>query len=228
MSADESLSKPVKTGSPHNSEKLTRLQELKKRAALAKKKNTDEVLEEKRYLSGEGHVIAAEKRRKLKELGVERLGRTDDTAYLQESASSVQRREEKQLKKSNESQFAWNIYNADATYRHFEKKEGKTKVNMKEYHRQKDLLGDSFYATDTVNAEKVHQPTGDVRGRLTAQVEDQEKKRKMFQRRRVQYVDEENVDYINERNRNFNKKLERTLGDYSAEIKANLERGTAL
>jgi hypothetical protein len=42
------------------------------------------------------------------------------------------------------------------------------------------------------------------------------------------YIDEKNVDYINERNRKFNEKLERNYSQYAAEIKANLERGTAL
>ena len=36
------------------------------------------------------------------------------------------------------------------------------------------------------------------------------------------------VDFINDRNAHFNKKIERAYGDVSREIKANLERGTAL
>ena len=36
------------------------------------------------------------------------------------------------------------------------------------------------------------------------------------------------VDAINDRNQHFNRKLERSYGTYTAEIKANLERGTAL
>ena len=36
------------------------------------------------------------------------------------------------------------------------------------------------------------------------------------------------VDYINERNKVFNEKIERNYGRYAAEIKANLERGSAL
>ena len=41
------------------------------------------------------------------------------------------------------------------------------------------------------------------------------------------YVEDEAVTYINERNRNFNRKLNRHFGNYAADIKANLERGTA-
>jgi hypothetical protein len=51
--------------------------------------------------------------------------------------------------------------------------------------------------------------------------------RKNHSRRRHEY-EEKDVDYINERNHNFNKKLDRFFGKDAAEIKANLERGTAL
>jgi hypothetical protein len=42
------------------------------------------------------------------------------------------------------------------------------------------------------------------------------------------FVEEKNVDYINERNRKFNEKLERNYSKYAMEIKGNLDRGTAL
>jgi cyclophilin family peptidyl-prolyl cis-trans isomerase len=40
--------------------------------------------------------------------------------------------------------------------------------------------------------------------------------------------EDETVDYVNERNRRFNKMFEQKMGKYSAEIRENLERGTAL
>ena len=42
------------------------------------------------------------------------------------------------------------------------------------------------------------------------------------------FIEEKDVDYINDRNRKFNEKLERNYSKYAAEIKGNLERGTAL
>ena len=48
-----------------------------------------------------------------------------------------------------------------------------------------------------------------------------------YSRRRA-FNDDKDVDYINERNRNYNKKLQRFFEKDAAEIKANLERGTAL
>ena len=55
----------------------------------------------------------------------------------------------------------------------------------------------------------------------------QVEKRQKFSRRRMHDADAD-VDYINERNMNFNKKLERFYGDYTKDIRDNLERGTAV
>ena len=41
-------------------------------------------------------------------------------------------------------------------------------------------------------------------------------------------MEEKDVDYINERNRVFNQKLERNFGKYAADIKSNIETGNAL
>lgn len=46
--------------------------------------------------------------------------------------------------------------------------------------------------------------------------------------RRRRFDDEADVDYINERNMRFNRKLEKHYGDHTEEIKQNFERGTAL
>jgi len=51
--------------------------------------------------------------------------------------------------------------------------------------------------------------------------------RKGFSRHRTN-VEDEDVSYINKRNKIYNKKLERHFGEYSRELKQNLERGTAL
>ena len=53
------------------------------------------------------------------------------------------------------------------------------------------------------------------------------RKGKSFSRRRAFRADKD-VDYINDRNAHFNKKIQRAFGAATAEIKANLERGTAL
>ncbi len=52
-------------------------------------------------------------------------------------------------------------------------------------------------------------------------------KREKFSRRRT-FDEGADVDYINERNMKFNRKLERFYGEYTKDIKDNLERGTAI
>lgn len=51
--------------------------------------------------------------------------------------------------------------------------------------------------------------------------------RRQYSRRR-NFHENKDVDYINDRNKNFNDKLQRFFQKDTAEIKANLERGTAL
>lgn len=52
-------------------------------------------------------------------------------------------------------------------------------------------------------------------------------KRSIYSRRRKFHADKD-VDFINDRNAHFNKKIDRAFGQYTQETKANLERGTAL
>jgi pre-mRNA-splicing factor SYF2 len=51
--------------------------------------------------------------------------------------------------------------------------------------------------------------------------------RKTISRRRA-FEPEKDVDSINDRNEMFNKKIDRFFSPHTREIKANLERGTAL
>ena len=62
---------------------------------------------------------------------------------------------------------------------------------------------------------------------MASEIANRSEKRKEFSRRRT-FMEDEEVDYINERNRVFNKKVQRHFQRYAQEIKANLERGSAL
>lgn len=62
---------------------------------------------------------------------------------------------------------------------------------------------------------------------MAKELETHIEKRSKFSRRRRR-LEEEDVTYINERNRNYNKKISRAFDKYTVEIKQNLERGTAL
>ena len=77
------------------------------------------------------------------------------------------------------------------------------------------------------NPEKEEAIDEERKNRLVDDIEKQIEKRKSFSRARLFDFDEE-VTYINQQNMHFNKKLQRDYKDYTKEIKANIERGTAL
>ena len=66
-----------------------------------------------------------------------------------------------------------------------------------------------------------------AKSRLVADVNRQIEKRQKFHRRRL-HDDDKDITYINERNRKFNEKIDRSYSKYTQEIKTNLERGTAI
>ena len=62
---------------------------------------------------------------------------------------------------------------------------------------------------------------------MAADLEKQVEKRRGYSRRRAEKAGTD-VDFINERNMRFNRKIDRAYGQFTTEIKQNLERGTAV
>ena len=62
---------------------------------------------------------------------------------------------------------------------------------------------------------------------MVKELNDKIERNKKFSRRRTE-LDGADVDYINDRNAHFNKKIKRAFDKYTVEIRQNLERGTAL
>lgn len=116
----------------------------------------------------------------------------------------------------------------DATARSYNQNVKKLKPDMDKYEEMKEELGEeAFYCgKDTIIQGMVKDSKAAV-DRLVEDVNKQIAKRDSFSRRRA-FDDEADIDYINERNMKFNKKLERFYGQYTEEIKQNLERGTAV
>jgi hypothetical protein len=56
---------------------------------------------------------------------------------------------------------------------------------------------------------------------MTEDIQKQEEKRNSFSRRRV-FDEDAKVNYINDRNRVFNNKLERSYGEFTSKIKTAL------
>lgn len=100
--------------------------------------------------------------------------------------------------------------------------------NMERYKQMREELGEAvFYGGANTILQGLHKDTPKAVDKMVTDLEHQISKRKSFSRRRT-HNDDEDIDYINERNSRFNKKMERFYGEYTAEIKQNLERGTAI
>ncbi|XP_056014584.1 pre-mRNA-splicing factor syf2-like [Ostrea edulis] len=114
-----------------------------------------------------------------------------------------------------------------ATFRQYQRLTKEMKPDMNNYNQQKEKIGEYFYATrDTLDMNQWKDKPEFV-DRMVEDLEKQVKKREKYSRRRT-FDEDADIDYINERNMKFNKKLERFYGTYTAEIKQNLERGTAV
>lgn len=101
-------------------------------------------------------------------------------------------------------------------------------LDMKKYEKKRSEVGsDIFYGGKHSISQGTHRDTPDAINRMVGDLEEQLMKRKSFSRRRA-HNDDADIDYINEKNARFNKKLERFYGEHTSEIKQNLERGTAI
>ncbi|XP_018333608.1 pre-mRNA-splicing factor Syf2 [Agrilus planipennis] len=99
--------------------------------------------------------------------------------------------------------------------------------DMERYEEMKEKYGDAFYAGSNVIIHGLHEDRKEAIDNMVKDLENQIAKREKYSRRRT-HNDDADIDYINERNAKFNKKLERFYGEHTAEIKQNLERGTAV
>uniref|UniRef100_V5H519 Pre-mRNA-splicing factor SYF2 n=1 Tax=Ixodes ricinus TaxID=34613 RepID=V5H519_IXORI len=130
-------------------------------------------------------------------------------------------------KKRKNPDFGFSDYEA-ATVRQYTRLVKQIKPDMEVYERKKEELGEALYPTRDTIIHGLHKDSKeDVDRNRLQDLEKQIDKRNKYSRRR-RFNDDEDIDYINERNMKFNKKLERFYGQYTAEIKQNLERGTAV
>ena len=114
-----------------------------------------------------------------------------------------------------------------ATVRQYNRLVKEIKPNMQEYDRVKTEMGDAFYAEKNTIVHGLHKDTPEAVNRMVEDLQKQIEKREKYSRRR-RLDDDADIDYINDRNMRFNKKLERFYGQYTTDIKQNLERGTAI
>ncbi len=158
----------------------------------------------------------AEKRKKeMEESGVD----SADCKYLKDTADAfAQAKKRRRKKEANKGSFGWNVFNSDARLRAF---------NKRLAHAPKGTLNGEEIRNETSLAWGGDRPPEHMVDHMVSELEETERRRKKFSRRRQHYA-EADIDYINERNRVFNKKVKRSFDKYTVEIRQNLERGTAL
>jgi len=143
---------------------------------------------------------------------------------------TVEEAEEKIKKKGKKKSapFGWDVFNQDAMYNGYKKRTKNIKVDLDRYEKQKQQLGDDFFAdADNLKYGKIAPIDKEGINEMVKELRENNAKKSTFSRRRAIHPDAD-VDYINERNRVFNKKISRSFDKYTAEIKQNLERGTAV
>ena len=192
------------------------------------------VEEKKREEAPEAYEKAQKARReergeKAREEALAKRGVDTAQKHLMETAERAAETYAQQAKKQKRGASGGEVFSKHNLFNAYEKRtQNVPSVDDEAYARSKaadpnHAAGANTLAYGTAGA-KV--PAENV-DRMVAELEAQKRKRAEFSRRRV-HREAKDVTHINDRNEHFNKKLDRAYGDHTAEIKANLERGTAL
>ncbi len=191
------------------------------------KRFNDPKYEQKKYISRKNEQAVEQ----VDALGDERSDQppkwvSDKNAHMQQTAESAQFAQEKiEKKEKNMSTFGWQAFTAEATYKAYKKKLNKlpTAKGIKE-----SAIVETALESNPLNYGQVNTKVSSAAlDRVAKDVEDRQEANRRFSKRRM-HTDAADVDYINDKNANFNKKLKRAFDKYTVEIRQNLERGTAL
>ncbi|ETE68488.1 Pre-mRNA-splicing factor syf2 [Ophiophagus hannah] len=204
-------------------ERLRKFRELHLKRNEARKLNHQEVVEEDKRLklptNWEAKKARLEWELKVEEKKKECLLKGEDyerVKLLEVSAEDAERFERKRKKRNPDLGFS--DY-AAAQLRQYQRLTKQIKPDLEN--------GEDFFPTSNSLLHGTHVPSKEGVDKMVSDLEKQIQKREKYSRRRS-YNDDADIDYINERNAKFNKKAERFYGKYTAEIKQNLERGTAV
>ncbi|XP_003962460.2 pre-mRNA-splicing factor syf2 isoform X1 [Takifugu rubripes] len=223
---------PVETAASLKREaRLRKFRELHLKRNEARKLNQQEVVEEdkKRKLPANWEAKKARLEWELAETQKKKECAAKGEDYrrvklLEVTADDAERWERKKKKKNPDTGFAGY---AEAQFRQYQRLTKQIKPDLENYEKQREECGEDFHPTPNSLIHGTHVPTKTGIDRMVEDLEKQIDKRAKYSRRRA-YNDDADIDYINERNAKFNKKAERFYGKYTAEIKQNLERGTAV
>ncbi|KAI9099706.1 SYF2 splicing factor-domain-containing protein [Phlyctochytrium arcticum] len=220
-------------------EQMARLAQLKRMRDASQKLNREDVKEEYRKLKEPKKDPKAERHREkaeklLAQQNAEAAGEDyERVRAMNYTAEDVERWDAKMREKERGKNTGFTDF-TQIQAKKYNKLIKDLKPNLAEYAEQRAHLAEggdesAFYrdADSLAYANPSIKPSTDAVDRLVADLEKQEKRRANFSRRRA-FDEDDDVTYINERNMHFNKKIARSYDKYTAEIKGNFERGTAL
>jgi len=213
---------------PPKSAAQIRLEAIQKRLADERAKNHKEVVQEDRRKR-----MTPEELRRAEQRGT---GQAPDRAAASASESDKLRavtaeeaeaeRDKAKKKDKRRNMYAWDVFNDQALHRTHKRREG----NLATFGAVEGAAADAVGPFDPLSygdEAEGYRPREDRVDALVDELNLQKRKRETSSRRRAHH-DEDDVSAINERNRAFNAKAARAFDKYAAEIKSNLERGTAL
>lgn len=126
----------------------------------------------------------------------------DKASYAFDTAQAVEKISLKQ-KRKGAGTFGWDVFNEDSLYGAYYKRVKKFEKPLPESKEERIAA-------------------------MAQDLEQQIEKRADFRRERMDIEGEKDIDYINDRNKVFNEKLERNFSKYAQHIKANIESGNAV
>uniref|UniRef100_H2Z162 Pre-mRNA-splicing factor SYF2 n=1 Tax=Ciona savignyi TaxID=51511 RepID=H2Z162_CIOSA len=214
-------------------DKLERFKKLQQRRSELKRLNRAEVVEEDRRskLPSNWEIVQKKAEWKLDDIKKTKEFEAEGKDYersklLEVGASDAEKKLAIKRRKKNPD-VGFSTFE-EASTRLYHKLAQKIVPDMEHYEKRKEEMGEEhFYAgLDTLLPGRVKDTKSDI-DRMVNDLNDRLEKKKPFSRRRV-HDDSRDVDYINEGNARVNRKLEKFYGQYTTEIKQNLERGTAV
>ena len=214
-----------------------RMRKLKMKMNQARQLNKQEVLREGERLGSVEGAQKARKRqqaqdRKTKErewqdrnsraLEVAAAAGLDGKHLVEQADSSIQKAYKKEVSRERRKFGINDYYNPQGMHRNYER-------DLKSLPHAASALGDA--ADDKSTFDPILNDSDEKRERegarnlaneMKRRIEKQKKKRDRLE------FDGEDITWINQRNKKFNQKISRDYDKYTAEIRQNLERGTAL
>lgn len=213
----------------HRTPLQRRLHELQMRMNQSRQLNRKEVLHEGEQQQQQPKETISCVGDEKKEYSTVKIKRQTRNTMTEPAYESMRRASQKQ-RRAEQNQFAVNdYYNPEGQFRNYER-------NLKSLPKYKSenydgstydpLLQGNATASTTSKNNSSSSVVGEGAHRLAEEMRRRIEKKKETKRKAKDII-EGDVNYINERNKLFNKKIARNFDKYTAEIRHNLERGTA-